>query len=650
MIGYILALLSLIANGMFFSAIFKKQFLKMLPFAFFGIISALYLFGLAGLLRAGVYAVLSVSAVFGIADVVFLIRSRKSANSRQDGIKRTQPTLILRALPLFIFLVVSATILYISFAKTPTAWDEFSHWALAAKAMVYHNAFVTDPGFGVYFTSYPPAMSLFQYYMQVCNSVFGTSPQFVEWLLYAAYGEAIIILILPWLPINSQPKKKDVVPIVILAAILLIAPLYGFSSLYSNLYIDGFLAIIAAYALFLAAQEKSFVDIWLMGLTLLVLFLTKDAAKYFAYVAVIINTITAIFLKCNRNKTVNYKVTAIIIPILFVAFAQISWNCELASKNAALKFSNSIELSQLSEMLNSGSYHLEVVKNFIDRFFSQNLSFRLLLPFQYNSDAVSLLSGNTSFFALSLFYTGFCLAIYIKSKRSDMRGFGGTRCLLLSSVFIYAVYVIGLLVIYLFKFGKYEAVNLASYNRYMNIGYVSWLMIILYSKSEYFYGKEKTDRKRIVTWMLILVFVISINGSNLKTLATRYHIQESRNTQASYNIKELANEIIPEDAKVYIVSQQDSGLDYWVLRYELYPRSVNAPFTWAFGDPDTWTIAMTAQQWKEELETYDYVILFNADKYIFENMSACFAEGTDILSQTIYRVDKSTGLLVVADE
>jgi len=184
----------------------------------------------------------------------------------------------------------------------------------------------------------------------------------------------------------------------------------------------------------------------------------------------------------------------------------------------------------------------------------------------------------------------------------------------------------------------------------MNIGYVSWLMIILYSKSEYFYGKEKTDRKRIVTWMLILVFVISINGSNLKTLATRYHIQESRNTQASYNIKELANEIIPEDAKVYIVSQQDSGLDYWVLRYELYPRSVNAPFTWAFGDPDTWTIAMTAQQWKEELETYDYVILFNADKYIFENMSACFAEGTDILSQTIYRVDKSTGLLVVADE
>ncbi len=650
MVGFIVAIATLCASGLFLCIVLKQRFLEMLSFSLLGTIAVLYLFGLFGLLKLAVYVVVMASFILGILGVLIYIRmTYKNGMFKQLVALKKIPSLLLRSLPFIVFISGSAVIVYITIGKVPTTWDEFTHWALSAKAMFLHDSFATDPSFGVMFTSYPPAMTLFQYFMQVCNNMFRETKSFSDWLLYTAYYEAFLILLLPWLQVRSPYKKRDIAYVFIFAAIIFMAPMFGFPAVYTTLYIDAFLAIIAAYTLFLATQKKDFPHAFLMGLALLTLMLTKDAGAYFAYAALIIYIVTALFFSDYRHKSFSRKLTICLIPVIFVIYTSISWKYELASKGANLMFSAPVDISRLPAMLTPGSYYRQVIANFAKRFFADILPISLWLPVKVFGSQISLLTCDISFFMLSLLYSGLCLALYIKRKKNSENISDGTCCLLLSSIAIYAIYVVGLLVIYMFKFSEYEAVTLASFDRYTNIGYVSWLMVILFSAIKYFIETKEPSRKQYMTWMVILLFFISINGGRLWMLVDRTMIQLSDEHKENYAITSIAKTIIPEDARVYIISQQGGGYDHWSIRYELYPRSVNENNSWALGDPDDetdlWTHPVTAEQWHNELVDYDYVLLFSSDDYITNDMSSCYEEGTEITPSTIYKVDKSTGLL-----
>ena len=48
-------------------------------------------------------------------------------------------------------------------------WDEFSHWGSVVKSMFLTNGLSVKEGSSLMFKSYPPAISIFEYFFQVIN-------------------------------------------------------------------------------------------------------------------------------------------------------------------------------------------------------------------------------------------------------------------------------------------------------------------------------------------------------------------------------------------------------------------------------------------------------------------------------------------------
>ncbi len=107
--------------------------------------------------------------------------------------------------------------------------------------------------------------------------------------------------------------------------------------------------------------------------------------------------------------------------------------------------------------------------------------------------------------------------------------------------------------------------------------------------------------------------------------------------------------MIPQDARVYIVSQNDDGTRYNTLRYALCPRTVNSGTTFWLRDPqgkqNAWTYAVTPRQWQEQLKEYDYVLVYQADDYAQTAIAQAVTADGVINANTLYRVDQDTGLL-----
>lgn len=79
-----------------------------------------------------------------------------------------------------------------------------------------------------------------------------------------------------------------------------------------------------------------------------------------------------------------------------------------------------------------------------------------------------------------------------------------------------------------------------------------------------------------------------------------------------------------KDDKVWVISEGDTGLGKWVIRYNVRSVRINDSWgAWSFGEPqyaqydgDVWTIPKTTEEWKEELMgDYDFVALYKVNDY-----------------------------------
>ena len=199
------------------------------------------------------------------------------------------------------------------------------------------------------------------------------------------------------------------------------------------------------------------------------------------------------------------------------------------------------------------------------------------------------------------------------------------------------IYIIGLAFIYCFKFSEYEAIRLASYSRYIAI-YLSAILFVIIALVTYHYKPSL---------VLLLVMLLFIPYGSLYTLINS--INESKTIREPYEsaVKELSN-IIDENDKVYIISQNTTGFDYWVLKYSLRPNEINKPNTWSIGEKygaeDIWTAEYTKEEWMELLikDNYDYVYIYKCDDQFIKQYSELFIDDKNINSQKLFKVVKDT--------
>ena len=174
--------------------------------------------------------------------------------------------------------------------------------------------------------------------------------------------------------------------------------------------------------------------------------------------------------------------------------------------------------------------------------------------------------------------------------------------------------------------------------------------------SEYLCGIQKKQRLLSVLGCVLVAVMLPL-GLILNYM-TGYDAAQSQLLRGK--LEPIAQEIrkyAEEGEEVWFVSQEDDGYHYWITKFNVRPADVSnrGTYTWSMGEPfyeeDRWTRPVTLQEWMQILQShYDYVALYCLNDYFYEHYSEAFENAEDISENTVYLVDKDSGLLIKCGE
>jgi hypothetical protein len=224
------------------------------------------------------------------------------------------------------------------------------------------------------------------------------------------------------------------------------------------------------------------------------------------------------------------------------------------------------------------------------------------------------------------------------------------------------VYTYGLLVLYLFRFGEYEAVRLASYERYLGtywagialfLALVSIWLVAGSSTGETANGaKVKTEG---IAELVVagVVFIALFALSPVQKLAEFFASPHAYSSQVRAQFEPVLEQakqagIKPGD-RVWIIAQHTTGFEYWVMRYSLMETSVTG--AWSIGskldEGDVWTEEKSASEWAEELRDYDYVVVLRATESFADQFGELFENPFDATSPSVFKVEDVRGSITL---
>lgn len=208
------------------------------------------------------------------------------------------------------------------------------------------------------------------------------------------------------------------------------------------------------------------------------------------------------------------------------------------------------------------------------------------------------------------------------------------------------IYIFGLLFLYIFTFSAYEAVVLASFNRYM----LSYMVILFFFILGMFIyqvgdGKElKWDYVLVLVMYGCLLLVVPFKQFLYLTVSVNEDWEGQRQYREKYSYIHKYDDILDYTKdKVAIIAQEDYGEDYYTINYEIAP--VKVLNFWSLGQPysyiDFYSVDYSVEEWLDYLteEGCTYVYLHEVNDYFMENYTDAFENPNDIEIHKIYKID-----------
>lgn len=610
----------------------------MVPITCTAIVSVLFLFGIVGLLRMGVYFLTALCAGIYIVSFVHIIN--ETIHNGLSCLKNTAKAFITPGAMLMLLFVLTAS--YANYGKQVTGWDEFSHWATVVKHMVIFDTLGCDKNYSfVSFKSYPPAMALFQFYIQRIVILFNPNMKFSEEHLFFAYQVFSVSFLFPFLgKLNFKKPYAWVVSVLICITILLFQP-----EKLSAIYIDPFLGLLAGTGMatvFLMGIDQNPMYRVLTLMIISILVLTKDAGLLFA----VFTAISYAIMVIHRQE--KYGVMSFVVqcsaPILAIVVPKVLWTVCLV-KNGVQSLFGKIDLVSLVHVLigKETSYRTEVLENYANK---------LTLPYPFFS-VFGKTTSTLLLLAVLLFLSFVICRAYGKQFRQKQNRFLAVFLVLFVSS---CVFVSGLAVVYMFCLVPGEGLGLASYERYM--------MILLYQLTFFcvlttaIFMEYLRINPNVMALLLLIVYVSTGTIRSAYDYCIRVPVWYANEIRKQYNTYlSTINQKTGDDKVIYFISQGDNGYDYWCARYCLMPKVVNPHNTthyptWSIGRPDhegdIFTLSMTAVEWKRILlQECDYVALFRVNPNFYEDFSSLFENPEDIAGESLFYVNKDTGFLEI---
>ncbi|MCM1231036.1 MAG: hypothetical protein NC489_12965, partial [Ruminococcus flavefaciens] len=619
--NFLICLFSIISISFAFQMKFKRTFAESVSVSVLSIIMLLYFFTLFLPLTYSAYIVCGIAVISCIYITIKLLLYRNQICIHY-----------FISFPFFLFILCSLFAWMAFRRRMAIEWDEFSHWMLVVKNMYIFKNFGVGEGTTTQFTGYPPAVGLFECFFSIFSSAFSEGKTYIGLNILL-----LSLLISPLKNIGNNLKKSFFTLWVLLSAPLL------FYSAYNSLYVDCILGIMFARLVYIGFSEEKydFFFFYNFAISSSVLILTKASGTglyAFAFLIVLLDML--IFSRKYFADSSNKRAwgTAVLGMTVLPFAVKWSWDRYLAVHGLREAWDTSnVSVTGILELFTDKApeYRFVTIRAFADAYFHMN---------EFGD-----IGFKCSYFLFPVIFT-IIFSIICSMGEKKKRGMYLNGALWVS----YILYSVSLLVLYLFTYTSVEAQVVASFPRYMNtitLGYFLTTVIFLLDPSVI--HRDSVDERGLriplksmnVAIMVITLFLTGIEAKNhvLFSIADAKEIQEKR---VSYgHIVGLEGLFDYNTDKVYYIDEGSTGYNYWMTRYVLTPVSINPNFTWSLSNEpaegDIWTMKITAQEWSDVLRDYTYVYLDTISEDFRKEYGALFADPSNILDKTIYKVINS---------
>lgn len=624
MSGHILLFLTLCGWSFFAAAWFKKRFEETIAPALMGSVLALLLFGFVGRLAQGA-VVVEVASLLALAAGL----PRLCSHGRDTLRSFCSVGFVLFGL-YFLAMLALCDGLHLG------AWDEFSHWGSASKAIFNSDLLTYKLGNDLHFQDYPAAVNLTHYFFL---KVIGGG--FHEDTLYFATNILCFSMFL--LGFRNQRFRDLGVNALYLAAAI-VSPLLFYSSFYKSIYVDPLLGLVFGHALLRIFVDRGYglLKIFSLGLTLAFLVMLKKSGAGLAVIAM-----AAILLDIAANRAAAFPKTdgrgrnflkgAFLAAMLCFPFMMKKfWEIGVALNTDFVSFPVAITARDVFNAFWHGAPAKApaLIAFFLQKFTTEGVALS-------RGMTVGFASLSCVVFALFCFYAMNCGRDRLLRRR--FLAVGATAAL--GSL----VYAASLLVMYLFVFNDYEGPRLASFERYMSTYYLGLLFLtgaapLLASAS---------GRLRIFVPLVLAVPLLGVD----KLIAGFSNFTTSEKCQVASEAAPFAvmDAFIESSSalkgKYQVIAQDCAGLDFWRFRYYLAAEgSICKEHTfWSVGAPTElgpftknvpWTV------WRDYLLDHgiDFVYLHRSNDIFRQGYHQLFADGPAAIHDlNLYRVKRGPG-------
>ena len=617
--------LVLVSPPFFLSVRFGKRFEETVALSAGSLILILFLFGILGVLEAGVFFVLGLTLLLIGLSVIRLVGKPAAASVRAFF----TPSFLAFTL-LFGFLFV------IHFQRMLHEWDEFTHWGDVVKAMTCVNDFSTNPEAHSMFQSYVPGMALFQYLFQKIATLL-TGCSFFDWGLYFCFHLLSCIFLLPFFDIR---KWKHFLPGFVMLGCIALLPCFLQKEYLTSIYIDSFVSLLAGTGfaiLFIRKKTPVVLAHFLVVCSMLVL--AKDVGMLFA--VILGCTFLIQELRCGTER--RRLVILLALTVAAIAVPKVLWEINIRLHHAATSFRDPVDLDVLFRIITfrDHSWRTVLLENYFSRLFTSSVPLGGISGISIGYPVLSALLLGALFFCRHLWSR---LAPDRKKQQSAV-------CVMM--ILTLLIYLAGMPFFYIFRFGEDAADSLPSLARYLSIVFTAFTIALFLVFAGYIREKPRHLWKGVA--VCILAAFLFTNGETFLHYLDRAYIRETGYIQGKVSsiVSPMLSLADGEAKDVWIISQGSDGFDYWMIRYGIRPCNGAVNVGWSLtASPealyagDRWTVQISAESWQEALKDFDYVLIYKTNDSFREEYASLFENPEGIDSKQIYAVNHETGLLV----
>ena len=611
MVSVIVFGMVLAAGGVFAGVFFRRDFADTLPLSVMGLILILYLAGFLGALKAGVFLVLGLALLLWILSGARLLKEKslKSFLKNRFGAEGVY------------FIAVYILLVVLNVGRLAWHHDELSHWMTCVKAMVNLDDFAANPAAGAAFGSYPPGMALFQYFFARLHNFLDGAKLFSEWRPYTAFQLFSVSLFFPML--KRLKYRNFWKPVLFAAAMLVLMVMYP--DAYAGTLIDPVLCAMAgagfAY-LFICEDVPLPEKTAYAGMLCALLVLMKDAGLFFAVFAAAAFA-AYVLADLKDRKAPKWKTAAVsAVPLLCTLAAKGSWKLILNRFQTPLSFSEPLRIGEFLKIFFVGgdtTYRQETVD--------------LFKAAMTNTGIYKLHEGITTSYLIALLVLLSVLAglCFLWIRRTGKTG--KTRVLGILLALQTVLYVFFLPAVYISKFSAYESSILACFDRYIRIGYLPLLLVLVWM-GLFLLQDLRPGWKYSLSAVLCAGIVLLCSFQWLWGFVSRSSVQDTVTNRAPYRaIQEAAEAGWDGKENILLLSDEDDTYENNMIAYILRPDRTAGKLSPAEAENDGWIR-------ENILEKYDWVVVNHTTAENAVRFSGVMAPDEPLESRTVYRVNR----------